>query len=89
MSATRATALQAIVDVPGPDLAAALAPYATGGSFLNFLADPARTHTAYTPADHARLRDVKRAYDPDEVFRVGHRIAPADPSAGRGPRTAV
>src|SRR3954470_3999072 len=73
----RATALSAIVDAPGPELAAALAPYATGGSFLNFLADPARTDSAFTAPNLRRLREVKRAYDPDAVFSVGHAVAPA------------
>ena len=50
---------------------------ATGGSFLNFLHDTSRTHTAYTPANHARLQDVKRAYDPGNVFALGHNIAPS------------
>ena len=51
-----------------------LAHHATGGSFLNFLKDPARTHTAYTAADYRRLREVKRAHDPDNVFAIGHNI---------------
>jgi FAD/FMN-containing dehydrogenase len=76
-AAHRATALSAIVDAPGPDLAAALAPYATGGSFLNFLADPARTDHAFTAPNLRRLREVKRAYDPAEIFSVGHSVAPA------------
>jgi FAD/FMN-containing dehydrogenase len=64
--------------VDGPDEAAEpLARLATGGSFLNFLKDPARTHTAYTAADYAALSELKRAYDPDDVFRAGHHIAPA------------
>jgi len=70
--------------VDGPDEAAEpLARHATGGSFLNFLKDPARTHTAYAPADYAALRELKRAYDPDEVFRAGHHIAPAEPGSHR------
>jgi FAD/FMN-containing dehydrogenase len=73
----RSVRLSAIVDAPAPGLAAALARYATGGSFLNFLADPARTETAFTAANLRRLREVKRAHDPDEVFSVGHAIAPA------------
>jgi len=73
----RSTALSAIVDAPAPGLAAALAPYATGGSFLNFLADPARTEAAFTAPNLRRLREVRRAYDPDEVFSVGHVVAPA------------
>lgn len=52
-------------------------PYATGGSFLNFLHDPAQTATAYTPANFRRLREVKRAYDPQNVFHRNHNIPPA------------
>jgi FAD/FMN-containing dehydrogenase len=73
----RSTVLSAIVDDPQPGLAAALAPYATGGSFLNFLSDPARTESAFTAPNLRRLREVKRAFDPDEVFSAGHTVAPA------------
>jgi FAD/FMN-containing dehydrogenase len=65
-----------IVNGP-PEAAAPVRSYATGGSFLNFLHDPDRTPTAYTPADYRRLRDVKRAWDPDNVFGLGHNIPPA------------
>jgi hypothetical protein len=64
-------------------MVAALAPHATGGSFLNFLADPGRTETAYTATDYQGLREVKAAYDPDNLFCVGHNIAPADASLSR------
>ena len=64
------------VDGP-PEAADGLAPYATGDSFLNFLGDPSRTHTAYTAANWERLRELKRAYDPDNVFGLSHNIAPA------------
>ena len=70
--------LSVIADTHVPEVAAALAPYATGRSFLNFLADPARTPTAFAPADYEALREVKAAYDPDDVFRIGHAIAPAE-----------
>ncbi|WP_067800844.1 FAD-binding oxidoreductase [Actinomadura formosensis] len=56
---------------------ASLAPHATGGSFLNFLHDPSRTADAYTPANLRRLREVKRAYDPQNVFHRNHNIQPA------------
>jgi FAD/FMN-containing dehydrogenase len=66
------------ITVDGPaETAALLAPHATGGSFLNFLKDTSRTHTAYSPAGYAALSELKRAYDPDNVFGHGHRIAPA------------
>jgi FAD/FMN-containing dehydrogenase len=66
------------ITVDGPaEAAAPISRHATGGSFLNFLKDPSRTHAAYEPGDHARLRELKRAYDPDEIFSHGHAIAPA------------
>jgi FAD/FMN-containing dehydrogenase len=64
------------VTVDGDDIAP-LAPHVTGGSFLNFLKDTSRTRDAYTAADYARLRDLKRAYDPDNRFGAGHSLVPA------------
>jgi FAD/FMN-containing dehydrogenase len=64
------------VTVDGEDVSA-LTPFVTGGSFLNFLKDPARTPDAYTPADYARLQELKRAYDPENVFGAGHNIIPS------------
>jgi Berberine and berberine like len=64
------------VTVDGEDVRA-LEPHVTGGSFLNFLKDTARTRDAYTAADHARLLELKRAYDPDNVFGVGHGLVAA------------
>ena len=63
---------------------AALARHATGGSFLNFLKDPSRTHSAYTAEDYRRLREIKRAHDPDNVFATGHTIPPAPQENHRG-----
>ena len=59
--------------VDGDDIGP-LEPHVTGGSFLNFLRDTSRTRDAYTSADFARLLELKRAYDPDDLFNVGHRI---------------
>ena len=74
------------VIVNGPaEAAAPVRAYATGGSFLNFLHDADRTPDAYTPADYRRLREVKRAWDPDNVFGLGRNIPPAAedrPAAG-------
>ncbi len=64
------------VTVDGEDIST-LQPHVTGGSFLNFLKDPARTRDAYTPANYERLQELKRAYDPENVFGAGHNIAPA------------
>ncbi|MEU7000420.1 FAD-binding oxidoreductase [Nonomuraea sp. NPDC046570] len=73
----RNTAFSVIIDAQVPGVAEALRPYAAGGSFLNFLSDTGRTATAYTATDHHRLRQVKRAYDPSNLFRTGHTIDPA------------
>jgi len=74
-----------VAEATGPDdgraAAAPLRAYATGGSFLNFLRDPSRVESAYTTADYRRLRGIKRAYDPTNVFRSNHNILP-----GRDPR---
>lgn len=75
--------LSVIVDAPAPAIAAALAPHTPGGSFLNFLRDPGRTATAFTAANYEGLRAVKAAYDPDNLFRTGHVIAPADATLSR------
>jgi FAD/FMN-containing dehydrogenase len=64
------------VTVDGED-SSALRPHVTGGSFLNFLKDPARTHAAYTSAHYERLQELKRAYDPENVFGVGHNVIPS------------
>ena len=66
------------VVVNGPPEAASLVRgHTTGGSFLNFQPDVTRTETAYTPADYRRLRDIKRDWDPDNVFGFVHNIPPA------------
>jgi FAD/FMN-containing dehydrogenase len=58
-------------------VAEALGPYDNGRSYLNFAErriDPARF---YTPSVYRRLRQVKRAFDPADLFRANHPIAPA------------
>ncbi|MEU8386318.1 FAD-binding oxidoreductase [Streptosporangium sp. NPDC048865] len=51
-------------------------PFSTGGSFLNFLGNPAKAETAFTPENYARLREIKRTWDPDNFFHVNHNIPP-------------
>lgn len=57
---------------------AAVARWATGDIYLNFIADEgaARVRAGYGTA-WSRLAAVKRAYDPDNVFRLNHNIAPS------------
>lgn len=71
----RAAPLSVIVEGPA-EAAEALAPYATGGTFLNFLRDPSRIEAAYAPADYRRLQAVKARLDPDNVLSVNHNVAP-------------
>ncbi|GAB3445481.1 FAD-binding oxidoreductase [Actinophytocola sediminis] len=65
-----------VVDGPA-EAAAPIAAHATGGTFLNWLPDPTRTHTAYTATDYARLRAVKAAVDQDNMFGLAKNIPPA------------
>ena len=71
----RSASFSLIIDQDRPGLAEALR--STGRTFLNFLADPARTASAYTAGNYERLREVKRAYDPENFFHLNHNIPPA------------
>jgi FAD/FMN-containing dehydrogenase len=64
-----------IIDQEVPELADVLR--STGRTFVNFLADPARTATAYSKTDHTRLRAIKRRYDPENLFHLNHNIPPS------------
>ena len=56
----------------------ASAPFASGGAYVNFLtADEGdRVRAAYGP-NYDRLAQVKRTYDPDNLFRMNQNIKPA------------
>jgi FAD/FMN-containing dehydrogenase len=51
----------------------------TQGVYVNFLADEgeARAREAYPGATWDRLRDVKRRYDPTNLFHLNQNIPPA------------
>jgi FAD/FMN-containing dehydrogenase len=51
----------------------------TPGAYVNFLADegPARISDAYPRHTLRRLAEIKKRYDPDNVFRLNQNIAPA------------
>jgi FAD/FMN-containing dehydrogenase len=52
--------------------------YATGGVYVNFIpADDERIRAAYG-ANYERLANLKRKYDPTNLFCVNQNIAPAD-----------
>jgi hypothetical protein len=57
----------------------ALAPFATGGAFVNYMGgeEPGGSAAAYG-ATLTKLRALKRVYDPDNVFRHNQNIEPVD-----------
>ncbi len=59
----------------------AIAPHSNGGAYVNFLGDEgdARVRAAFGAESFARLAQVKRAYDPGDVFRFNQHIAPEAP----------
>jgi FAD/FMN-containing dehydrogenase len=56
----------------------ALHPHSAGGSYVNFLMEEGneRIATSYR-GNFARLAQIKRKYDPNNLFRVNQNIAPA------------
>lgn len=60
-------------------VAAAMKPWSTGSVYLNFIGDEGltRVESAYGPQKYARLRQIKRIWDPDNVFRHNQNIPPA------------
>ena len=59
------------------DLTRALDP--VPGAYVNFVNDEGaeRVHDAYPPATWARLAEIKRRYDPDNVFHRNQNVPPA------------
>jgi FAD binding domain/Berberine and berberine like len=62
-------------------LATALEPESTGGAYVNFLGDEgdARVRAAYGEPTYSRLAQLKRTYDPENLFRRNQNILPAAP----------
>ncbi len=62
---------------------AVVEPDAIEGRYANENADagPAETRVIYGDAKLARLAALKRAWDPDNVFRLNHNVAPAEASS--------
>jgi FAD/FMN-containing dehydrogenase len=58
------------------DFASALEPFGTGGVYVNFTAESERARAAYDERTYDRLRQLKRQYDPGNVFRLNQNIQP-------------
>jgi FAD/FMN-containing dehydrogenase len=54
----------------------ALSPFTAAGQYVNDLAEPGDVRTIYGPAKFERLVELKREYDPDNVFRLNQNIRP-------------
>ena len=61
----------------------ALAPFSTGGVYVNFVGNEGdeRVRAAYGPA-YERLARIKARYDPDNVFSTNQNVRPAAAPAG-------
>jgi FAD/FMN-containing dehydrogenase len=55
----------------------ALAPFASGREYLNFVEHPSDAASGYDPASWARLRAVRAAVDPTGFFVSNHPVPPA------------
>ncbi len=60
------------------DYQEALHPYSAGGAYLNMIMDEGedRVRASYR-GNYERLAQIKRAYDPDNLFRVNQNLRPA------------
>ena len=60
------------------DVCADVRPWSMDAVYLNFLTDPDpdRMVASLGEASYGRLTEVKRRYDPDNVFHLNHNIAP-------------
>jgi FAD/FMN-containing dehydrogenase len=64
------------------DLWDAMAPYSSGGVYVNYLGQEAdegteRVKSAYGPDKYARLVAIKEKYDPTNLFRLNQNIRPS------------
>jgi FAD/FMN-containing dehydrogenase len=62
---------------------AAIAPFTTGGVYLNFEQDEGEEHVrvGYGPDKYARLVALKDKYDPENLFHINQNIAPSRTAA--------
>lgn len=52
-------------------------PYASAGAYVNFMTgDEGNTEVTAYGANYARLTQIKKQYDPDNIFHINHNIKP-------------
>ncbi|WP_328768711.1 FAD-binding oxidoreductase [Streptomyces sp. NBC_00286] len=61
----------------GRAFAAAMRPFSTGASYLNFTPESDRVRDAYGDDKYARLATLKDTYDPTNLFRLNQNIRPS------------
>jgi FAD/FMN-containing dehydrogenase len=61
--------------------AAAIRPFSTGASYLNFTPEADRVRDAYGDEKYTRLVALKDTYDPGNLFRLNQNIRPSRPAA--------
>ena len=67
-------------------VADSLKPWDSGTRLANFVDVPIDVRTCYAPEIFDRLQDVKRRYDPDDLFRANHPIpSSSSPGSSGGP----
>jgi len=55
----------------------AMAPYATGGVYMNFISEDEGEEDLAYGTNQRRLAEVKAAYDPENLFRMNQNVEPA------------
>ncbi|WP_408958607.1 FAD-binding oxidoreductase [Natrinema sp. 74] len=55
----------------------AMAPYATGGVYVNFVSEREGEETIAYGDNYGRLADLKARYDPENLFRMNQNVTPA------------
>jgi FAD/FMN-containing dehydrogenase len=60
-------------------VAEAVQPWSTGRAYLNFIGDEgaSRVEAAFGPEKFKRLRELKKKWDPENLFRHNQNIPPA------------
>jgi hypothetical protein len=61
--------------------AAAMRPFGTGASYLNFTVESDRVRGGFGDAKYSRLVAVKDVYDPTNLFRLNQNIRPSQAHA--------